>query len=184
MILICGIPLPRLSRNKSSYVDSPHLHEAQIVARHELVGERGVPANAVHITVVDALLQCIDEIVLSHLRQQVQRIVPSRYPSIPSSSPTHENSVLVPVDGVEGLVVVPSVQDHLVRLLAVPDVIYASLPSYSATLHLLPQHHAAVHSARDELGLDARIIGHFNAVHDPIVVFAPGSLLLHHKTLR
>ena len=124
MIRICGIPLPRLSTNKSLYADSPHLHEAQVVARHELIGERGVPANAVHIAVVDALLQCIDEVILSYLRQQVQRVVPSRYPSIPSSSPTHENSVLIPVDGVEGLVVVPSVQDHLVRLLAVSDVIY------------------------------------------------------------
>ena len=127
MIRNCGIPLPRLSTNKSSYADSPHLHEAQVVARHKLVGERGVPANAVHIAVVNALLQCVDEVILSHLRQQVQRVVPSSYPSIPSSSPTHENSVLVPVDGVEGLVVVPSVQDHLVRLLAVSDVITPSL---------------------------------------------------------
>ena len=72
---------------------------------------------------MDTLLQGINEIVLSHLRQQMQRIVAASYSSNPRATPTDKHAVLVPVDRVVRLVVVPSIQDDFVGFFAVAYVV-------------------------------------------------------------
>ena len=104
----------------------PDLYNPFIVTSSELVREHRVPANAVHIAIMQSNMQLVDKASLRHFRQKMHFVV--------SSSDQHAN--LVPIDRIERIGVVSSVQQKLVRFLAVSDVVYiekrvSSLPCTS-----------------------------------------------------